>query len=121
MLTEISISEFLDKVSILEIKCQKIKGDEVRSYAENELSILRPQFQTVISDLKIYDLYKELYRINLMIWGAMDCVFELRAIKSDEYFNSVEFTIDMNIKRSEIKRKIDVTAGSNIREAKSYF
>ena len=73
IIVEVSIGELLDKISILEIKQDKIKNPEKLKFISNEYSILKDQLEkNVKSDDKLNDLYKSLKQINSKLWDIED-------------------------------------------------
>ena len=73
IIVEISIGELLDKISILEIKQEKIKDPEKLKFVTDEHSILKNQLESnVKTDTKIDELYKSLKQINSKLWLIED-------------------------------------------------
>ena len=73
IIVEVSIGELLDKISILEIKKEKIKDTEKLKFINNELSILKDQLENNIKyDDKLKKLYKSLKEINSKLWLIED-------------------------------------------------
>ena len=119
ILTPISLGELYDKISILEIKKDRIKDEEKLKNIDFELSEL-------LSIAKNYpiesDLYIKLKRVNLSLWDIEDNIrIKEKNKKFDEWFinlaRSVYFTND---ERSDIKKEINQLYGSQIVEEKSY-
>ena len=123
ILTEISAGELLDKMSILEIKLEKIANKDSQEKLKKEYKILKDnQNSTIKMEGKINDLFKLLKDINLKLWDIED---NLRICEKNKNFGK-EFT-DLarkvylnNDKRSKIKSDINKTLGSNIVEIKQY-
>lgn len=121
--SEISAGELFDKISILEIKKNKIKGKNKRNIILKELSSLQETASENIQKSKsIIKLYKKLKSINLKLWKIEDDIrdcerknnFESKFIK---LARAVYFTND---ERSRVKNKINSLTKSNISEVKSY-
>jgi hypothetical protein len=121
--SEISAGELFDKISILEIKKNKIKDKNKRNIILKELSSLQKTASENIEKSKsIIKLYKKLKSINLKLWiiedDIRDCErknnFESKFIK---LARAVYFTND---ERSRVKNKINSLTKSNISEVKSY-
>jgi hypothetical protein len=121
--SEISAGELFDKISILEIKKNKIKDKNKRNIIFKELSSLQETTSENIEKSKsILKLYKKLKSINLKLWKIEDDIrdcerknnFETKFIK---LARAVYFTND---ERSRIKNKINSLTKSNISEVKSY-
>ena len=73
IIVEVSIGELLDKVSILEIKQEKIKDTEKLKFINNEHSVLKDQLEkNVKSDEKLEKLYQSLKKINSKLWLIED-------------------------------------------------
>ena len=122
ILTEISIGELLDKISILEIKNKNINDKLKLNHIKKEYKILL-QIKNKIKLKKIINTYyKQLKRINITLWNIEN---EIRKHEELKKFNKkfislarkVYFTND---KRSQIKLKINKVMNSNIIEMKSY-
>ena len=121
--SEISAGELFDKISILEIKKNKIKDKNKRNIVLKELSSLKETASENIKKSKsIIKLYKKLKSINLKLWKIEDDIrdcerknnFESKFIK---LARAVYFTND---ERSRVKNKINSLTKSNISEVKSY-
>ena len=73
IIVEVSVGELLDKISILEIKQDKIKDPEKLNFINNEHSILKNQFENnVKSDEKLEKLFQDLKDINAKLWVIED-------------------------------------------------
>ena len=73
ILVEVSVGELLDKISILEIKKEKIKDSEKLKFINDEYNVLKDQFNmNVKSDEKIDKLFKSLKEINSKLWVIED-------------------------------------------------
>ena len=123
ILVEISVGELLDKISILEIKKEKIKDIEKLKFINNELSILHDQFKKNIkSDDKLDSLYQLLKKINSKLWEIED---NKRQCEKDKSFteNFIKLSRDihfLNDDRANIKLDINNYTGSKIKEIKEY-
>ena len=123
ILVEISVGELLDKISILEIKKEKIKDIEKLKFINNELSILNDQFKKNIkSDDKLDSLYQLLKKINSKLWEIED---KKRQCEKDKSFteNFIKLSRDihfLNDDRANIKLDINNHTGSKIKEIKEY-
>ena len=123
ILVEVSVGDLLDKISILEIKKDKIKDPEKLEYIEDELSILREEFKNNIkSDLKIDKLYQSLKIINTRLWTIED---DKRKCEKEKDFteNFIKLSRDVHIlndDRAKIKYEINNHTGSKIKEIKEY-
>ena len=123
IIIEISVGELLDKISILEIKQEKIKDPEKIKFINNEYSILKNQFNTnVKSDDKLNQLYKSLKEINSKLWIIED---DKRQCEKDKDFSDkfIKLSRDvhfLNDDRAKIKLEINNHSGSMIKEIKEY-
>ncbi len=123
IVVEISIGELLDKISILEIKQQKIKNLEKLKFINNEHSILKDQLRkNVKSDDKLNNLYQLLKEINTKLWIIED---DKRKCEKDKDFGEkfIKLSRDvhfLNDDRAKIKLEINNHTGSIIKEIKEY-
>ena len=123
IIVEVSIGELLDKISILEIKQEKIKDPEKLKFINNEHSILKDQLEKNIkSDEKINNLYLSLKDINAKLWVIED---DKRQCEKDKNFGEkfVKLSRDvhfLNDDRAKIKLEINNHTGSKIKEIKEY-
>ena len=124
IIVEVSIGELLDKISILEIKQEKIKDPEKLKFISNEYLILKEQLEDNIkSDDKLEELYKSLKEINSKLWVIED---EKRQCEKDKDFGDKFIKLSRNVHflnddRAKIKLKINEHTGSKIKEIKEYF
>ena len=123
ILVEVSVGELLDKISILEIKKDKIKDPEKLEYILDELSILKEEFKNNIkSDKKLDELYQSLKIINARLWVIEDDKRNCEK-KKDFTENFIKLSRDVHIlndDRAQIKLKINEHTGSKIKEIKEY-
>ena len=123
IIVEVSIGELLDKISILEIKQEKIKDPEKLKYIKNEHSILDDQFKkNVKSDGKLNNLFKSLKEINAKLWIIED---DKRQCENDKDFGEkfIKLSRDvhfLNDDRAKIKLEINNHTRSTIKEIKEY-
>ena len=123
ILIEVSVGELLDKISILEIKQDKIKDLEKLKYIKEEHSILNDQFnQKVKSDEKLNNLFSSLKEINAKLWVIED---EKRQCEKDQNFTDkfIKLSRDihfLNDGRAKIKLEINNYTGSKVKEIKEY-
>ena len=124
IIVEVSIGELLDKISILEIKQEKIKDPEKLRFISNEYSILKDQLDNnVKSDDKLNKLFQSLKEINAKLWIIEDdkrlCEKEKRF---DEKFIKLSRDVHfLNDDRAKIKLEINNYTGSTIKEIKEYI
>ena len=123
IIVEVSIGELLDKISILEIKQEKIKDPEKLKFISNEHSILKNQLENNIkSDDKINKLFHSLKEINAKLWVIED---DKRQCEKDKDFGEkfIKLSRDihfLNDDRAKIKLNINDHTGSKIKEIKEY-
>ena len=123
IIVEVSIGELLDKISILEIKQEKIKDPEKLKFIDNEHSVLKDQLKKNIkSDDKLNNLFQSLKEINAKLWIIED---EKRQCEKDKDFGEkfIKLSRDvhfLNDDRAKIKLEINNHTGSVIREIKEY-
>ncbi|MBO6490994.1 MAG: hypothetical protein HVK26_00785 [Pelagibacteraceae bacterium] len=123
ILTEISAGELLDKLSILEIKLNKIKDSSFLQEVKKEYDILiKTKNDNIKSPDKIDILYKNLKEINEKLWKIEN---EKRLCEKNSDFNDKFIQLARNVyiendKRSKIKLEINKVLGSNIKEVKQY-
>ena len=123
IIVEVSIGELLDKISILEIKQEKIKDPEKLKFIKNEYSILKDQLKkNVEADNKLNNLYQSLKKINAKLWIIED---DKRQCEKDKDFGEkfVKLSRDvhfLNDDRAKIKLEINNLTGSAIKEIKEY-
>ena len=123
ILSEVSAGELLDKISILEIKLEKISDKSSLEQIKKEYKILKEnQNSTIKFEGKIEDLFKSLKNINFKLWNIED---RLRICEKNKDFGKefVELAREVyfnNDKRSKIKSDINKILGSNIVEIKQY-
>ena len=124
ILAEISAGELLDKITILEIKKEKIKDSHKLKIIDKELLSLKKTSNENIPDKsKIKDLIITLKEINLKLWDIEE---NKRKAEKDKKFDDafIQLSRDVyksNDERAKIKLKINKTLGSNIQEVKSYY
>tara|TARA_B100000780_G_scaffold137573_1_gene96305 strand:- start:670 stop:1059 length:390 start_codon:yes stop_codon:yes gene_type:complete len=123
ILVEVSVGELLDKISILEIKQEKIKDLEKLKFINDEHAILKEQLdQNVKSDDKINSLFQSLKEINSKLWIIED---DKRMCEKNSDFteNFIKLSRDvhfLNDDRAKIKLNINNHTGSKIKEIKEY-
>ena len=123
ILVEVSVGELLDKITILEIKKEKIKDSEKLKFINSEYDVLKEQLdQNIKSDNKINELFRSLKDINLKLWNIEDHkrMCEKNSDFGDEF---IKFSRDihfLNDERSKIKLEINKYTNSKIREIKMY-
>ena len=116
----ISIGELVDKITILEIKKNKLQNSKLENVLK-ELSFLRKlmeKHQIEITD----DLFTQLKEINLTLWNIED---QIRIKEKNKEFDNIFIELARSVyfkndKRAEIKKRINRLSNSEITEEKSY-
>ena len=123
IVVEVSVGELLDKISILEIKKEKIKDPEKLRFINNEHEVLKDQFlKNVKSDEKLDSLFKFLKEINNKLWVIEDDkrLCEKNSDFGDEFIKLSRDVHFLNDERAKIKLEINNHTGSKIKEIKEY-
>tara|TARA_B100001057_G_scaffold471987_1_gene534818 strand:+ start:237 stop:626 length:390 start_codon:yes stop_codon:yes gene_type:complete len=123
ILVEVSVGELLDKLSILEIKKDRIKDPDKLNFIKEEYVILKNQFEKNVKiDKKLKNLFETLKDINNKLW---DIENEKRLCEKNSDFGEVFIKTSrdihfLNDKRGNIKLEINNYSGSKIKEIKEY-
>ena len=123
ILVEVSVGELLDKISILEIKKEKIKDSEKLKFINDEYEVLKDQLdKNVKSDKKLEEFFNNLKKTNLKLWSIED---EKRVCEKNSDFGEKFIKLSreihfLNDDRSNVKLKINKYTSSQIREIKQY-
>ena len=123
ILAEISAGELFDKITILEIKKEKIKKKEKLADVEKELNSLNDTVKKFIHEQgNISKHINDLKEINLKLWDIED---SKRAAEKEKKFDEKFIELARNVyklndERAKIKLAINTALGSNIKEVKSY-
>ena len=123
IVVEVSVGELLDKISILEIKKEKIKDAGKLKFINNEYHVLKDQFlKNVKSDEKLDSLFKFLKEINNKLWVIEDDkrLCEKNSDFGDEFIKLSRDVHFLNDERAKIKLEINNHTGSKIKEIKEY-
>ena len=123
ILVEVSVGELLDKISILEIKKEKIKESGRLKFVNDEYNVLKEQLkQKVKSDETLNELFVSLKAINNRLWNIED---NKRMCEKNSDFGEkfIKLSRDihfLNDDRAKIKLEINNHTGSKIKEIKEY-
>ena len=123
ILAEISAGELFDKITILEIKKEKISNKEKLVDVEKELNSLNDTVGKFIPDQSnISKHINDLKEINLKLWDIEDGKRAAEKVKKfdDKFIELARNVYRLNDERAKIKLAINTTLGSNIKEVKSY-
>lgn len=123
--TEVALGELVDKITILQIKSERITDPNKLINIMNELNALLESYQQIISPeqrAEIADLVTKLKKINEELWDIEDNIRDKELMQEfDDAFiqlaRSVYFTNDA---RCAVKRNINIACGSRLIEEKSY-
>ena len=123
IIVEVSVGELLDKISILEIKQEKIKDPDKLKFIETEYSILKEQRNNIVKSTdEVNKLYKSLKEINSKLWVIED---DKRLCEKEKRFDEIFIKLSrdvhfLNDERAKIKFEINTLTDSNIKEIKEY-
>ena len=123
IIVEVSIGELLDKISILEIKQEKIKDPEKLKFISDEHAVLKDQLnKNVKSNDEIEKLFQSLKENNAKLWVIED---DKRLCEKEKDFTEkfIKLSRDvhfLNDDRAKIKLEINNLTGSKIKEIKEY-
>ena len=120
---EISAGELVDKITILEIKKEKINNKEKLIEVKKELDSLTDTFnKSIKKNINLEALTKKLKNINLKLWDIENKTRELEKKQEfgKEFIELARNVYKSNDERAKIKLKINEALGSNIKEVKSY-
>ena len=123
ILAEISAGELIDKITILEIKKEKISNKEKLVEVDKELISLNETLKKSINDeSKIMSFKKDLKIINLKLWDIEDRkrLAEKKKQFDENFIQLARNVYKFNDERAQIKLTINNLLGSNIKEVKSY-
>ena len=123
ILVEVSVGELLDRISILEIKKEKISNPESIKFIEKEYLILKDQLnKNIKSDKKLEEFFNNLKKTNLKLWSIEN---DKRMCEKNYDFGEKFIKLSreihfLNDDRSKVKLEINKYTGSQIREIKQY-
>lgn len=120
MKIEVSNGEIIDKLTIIQIKLERIKDKSKLVNLQKEYDELIKISSSIISTDD--GLYKSLYLINCELWDIEDHIRDLERSKDfgDDFVTTARSVYFKNDKRSEIKREINIKTSSGLIEEKSY-
>ena len=123
ILVEVSVGELLDKLSILEIKKEKVKDHTKLNFINNEYNILKEQMnKNLKSDEKLEKLFQSLKKINSKLWVIEDNkrLCEKNSDFGEKFIKLSRDVHFLNDDRAKIKLEINELTGSKIKEIKEY-
>ena len=119
----VSWGDLIDKVTILEIKRERIADADALANVRHELALLRTILATLMErSVELMDLKAELKLTNEKLWEIEDCIRQKEAAKEFDagFIELARAVYKTNDLRSALKRTINARLGSEIREEKSY-
>ena len=123
ILVEVSVGELLDKISILEIKKEKIRDLEKLKFINDEYSVLKDQLnKNVKSDEKLSELFNSLKEINSKLWVIEDNkrLCEKNSDFGEKFIKLSRDVHFLNDDRAKLKLEVNNHTGSKIKEIKEY-
>ena len=120
MKIEVSNGEIIDKLTILQIKLERIEDQDKLVNIRKEYEALKKAAAPVLSEAD--PLYQALYKVNCDLWDIEDNIrcFEREKDFGDDFIATARAVYFMNDRRSELKREINIKTSSGIIEEKSY-
>jgi|SRR5215831_4954605 len=121
-LLETSPGEFLDKLTILEIKSERIRDPAKLAHVNHELTLMRRRWDAVTVDGDVPALVAELRTVNEALWVIEDRIRECEAAGrfDAEFIELARSVYQTNDRRAALKRRINSALGSELIEEKSY-
>ena len=119
ILIPVGLGELYDKISVLEIKLERISDAKKLAHVQKELSLLRQAAEKFPIDQSLYAQLKE---VNERLWEIEDAIRDEESRKSfgEEFIRLARSVYVTNDQRADIKKKINTDYGSGIVEVKSY-
>lgn len=118
----VSWGELVDKITILEIKSDRMRDEQKLANVRKELALLTEKLGSHASNAELGRLSKELYDVNATLWDIEDDIRECEnAGDFGEKFIALARSVYIrNDKRAELKREVNAVLGSELIEEKSY-
>jgi tetratricopeptide (TPR) repeat protein len=119
----VSWGELIDKITILEIKSERIDEKDARANVQKELAILRAAAEPVlVAGGETATLKRELRSLNEKLWQTEDSLREKEAkgVFDAEFVELARSVYRHNDERAALKRRINLELGSELREEKIY-
>lgn len=120
MKIEVSNGEIIDKLTIVQIKLERIKDKVKLVNLQKEYDELSKASSSIIDSSD--PLYKSLYEVNCELWDIEDHIRDLERNKDfgNDFISTARAVYIKNDKRSELKREINIKTSSGLIEEKSY-
>ena len=118
----VSWGELIDKVTILEIKAERLGSPEARGKVQQELASLAPAATCALSHRGVTALKAKLKQINEMLWSIEDDIRQREAqqLFDAEFVRLARAVYHNNDERGRLKQEINRLLGSEITEEKQY-
>lgn len=123
MLVPVSAGEVVDKITILEIKSERINDDQKLKNIHTELTELRKIWDDQVqANSELESTINELKKVNVLLWDIEDQIRIKESVKAfdQEFIELARSVYVTNDKRAALKRDINMQLGSNLVEEKSY-
>jgi protein subunit release factor A len=122
MKVEISDGELLDKISILQIKLERISDESKLKNIHTEYTELTNIGASLLEDEQVYTLYEKVKTVNKALWDLEDSIRMKEKDKSfgEEFIRLAREIYQTNDRRAEVKKEINLLTGSLFVEEKSY-
>ena len=120
MQIEVSNGEIIDKLTVIQIKLERIKDEAKLVNLKKEFEVLSQVASKIIQTDS--PLYQSLYKVNCELWDIEDHILDLERNKDfgEDFINTARSVYIKNDERSRIKREINLTTSSSLIEEKSY-
>jgi hypothetical protein len=120
MKIEVSNGEIMDKLSIIQIKMERIKDPAKLANLKKEYDVLTEASASIMATSD--PLYRALYDVNCELWDIEDHIRDLERNKDfgDDFVQTARSVYFRNDKRSDIKKEINIKTASSLTEEKSY-
>lgn len=122
MKVEISDGELLDKISILQIKLERISDENKLVNIRTEYEALTEVGAKLLQDGQVFDLYNKVKEVNEILWDLEDDIRMKEKTKTfdQEFIHLAREIYKTNDRRAEVKKEINLLTGSLFVEEKSY-
>lgn len=122
MKVEISDGELLDKISILQIKSERITDENKLKNIRTEYEELTKIGSKLLEDSQVYTLYSKVKEVNETLWDLEDDIRmkEKAKLFDEEFIRLAREIYRTNDRRAEVKKEINLLTGSLFVEEKSY-
>lgn len=120
---EVSVGELLDKITILEIKSERMNDPAKLANVHAELTSLRATWEaSSLGGQDIGDLLRRLKAVNETLWDIEDGLRQLEAAQDfgTDFVSLARSVYYTNDERADLKRQLNVLLGSRLVEEKSY-